>query len=859
MNEGCSLLTIDDEEPIRRGIRAYFEDAGLRVMEAESGRNGLSVFREKRPSLVLVDLRMPGIGGLEVIETLAREAPETPVVALSGTGFIGDAIEAIRKGAWDYVTKPIADLAELEHVAKRCLERAKLLEENRRYREQLEEIVARRTAELMESEKKFRDLVENISDVVYAVDKDGVVTYASPVVESFAGYRPEELIGRPFQDFVLPQARSEAEAKFLETLKGSSVQYEFMADKKCGDLIWVRSSSRPVWKGKDAVGVQGVLTDVTERKRAELELAARAGELATLNSLGRRMGAELRVDTTVRMAVEHVMKAVSPDLVVLFLKEGEELTLKGFLSEEKWCGEEDFSAHRVGRCLCGIAAEEGAAVYSADIHQDPRCSFEECKRYGLRSFSALPLSGPGEVLGVLGIASCSRRDLETQGAFLEAMAHEIAIGIRNALLYEKAQTDAVELHTRLEQIAAAEKEKEELTRQLYQAQKLEAIGTLAGGIAHDFNNILSPIIMGAELALMTVPLGNQAYPMIQKILAAGTRAKDLVQQILAFSRQSDLERKPLSLAPLIKETVKLARASLPSTIEIRQKIDAERDVVLANPTQVHQLMMNLIANAGHAMRATGGVLEVRLENKNVEDGAGAWGPEIQAGHFAKLIVSDTGHGIDAMTRERIFNPFFSTKVRGEGTGLGLSIVHGIIKSYGGAITVESRPGHGASFTILIPLVGDDPEEPTSESPPLPFGHERILFVDDEPFIMEISKQILNRLGYQVDTRTDPLEALERFRKDPGRYDLVITDMTMPGMTGDRLAVELLRIRPGLPILLCTGFSEQITEASALEMGIKGFILKPMAMAEIAQKIREVLEIEKAEAPPGTVQAEGMRP
>jgi CheY-like chemotaxis protein len=351
--------------------------------------------------------------------------------------------------------------------------------------------------------------------------------------------------------------------------------------------------------------------------------------------------------------------------------------------------------------------------------------------------------------------------------------------------------------------------------------------------------------MGAELALMTVPVENQAYPMIQKVLMAGMRAKDLVQQILAFSRQSDLERRPMRLRPLLKETIKLARASLPATIEIRQKITAEKDMVLANPTQVHQVMMNLFANAGHAMRANGGVLEVTLEVETVKDGRALGAPDLRAGPFAKLMVSDTGHGMDRSTLEQIFNPFFTTKERGEGTGLGLSIVHGIIKSYEGEITVKSQPGQGTCFTIWIPLVEAEAKDQAPEPAPLPLGTERILFVDDEPFIIEISRQILERLGYRVDTNTDPLSALERFKRDPGQYDLVITDMTMPKMTGDRLAAELMMIRPEIPVLLCTGFSERMTEAAALKMGIKGFIMKPMALAEIAQKIRKALGDEKA--------------
>jgi CheY-like chemotaxis protein len=236
----------------------------------------------------------------------------------------------------------------------------------------------------------------------------------------------------------------------------------------------------------------------------------------------------------------------------------------------------------------------------------------------------------------------------------------------------------------------------------------------------------------------------------------------------------------------------------------------------------------------------GGVLEVTLDNEIVEDGRAVGVPEIRKGHFAKLMVSDTGHGMDRETLEQIFNPFFTTKERGEGTGLGLSIVHGIIKSYEGAIAVKSQPRQGTCFTIRIPLVEEEAKDRAVEAAPLPLGTERILFVDDEPFIIEITKQILERLGYKVDTRTEPLEALEVFKKDPDAYDLVITDMTMPKLTGDRLALEFLRIRPEIPILLCTGFSERMTEAAAMEMGIKGFIMKPITVGEIARKVRKAL-------------------
>jgi signal transduction histidine kinase/ActR/RegA family two-component response regulator len=590
-----------------------------------------------------------------------------------------------------------------------------------------------------------------------------------------------------------------------------------------------------------------VQREVVERTQAEGELRARTHQLEAVRGIVEEITRELDLDLLLELILRRAVELTRAAGGVIALWDEAQGMLLPQVSLGDFYHPGLMAPFPKGEGITGYVAATRKGIIVEDYRQWPGARPIAVQTTPVTAALAEPMLYHDKLVGVINVAitdqkgSFEERHLST----LRLFAGQAAIAIENARLYEEAQTDAIELHTRLQQIAAAQREKEELTRQLYQAQKLEAIGTLAGGIAHDFNNILAPIIMGAELALMTVPVENQAYPMIQKVLMAGMRAKDLVQQILAFSRQSDLERRPMRLRPLLKETIKLARASLPATIEIRQKITAEKDMVLANPTQVHQVMMNLFANAGHAMRANGGVLEVTLEVETVKDGRALGAPDLRAGPFAKLMVSDTGHGMDRSTLEQIFNPFFTTKERGEGTGLGLSIVHGIIKSYEGEITVKSQPGQGTCFTIWIPLVEAEAKDQAPEPAPLPLGTERILFVDDEPFIIEISRQILERLGYRVDTNTDPLSALERFKRDPGQYDLVITDMTMPKMTGDRLAAELMMIRPEIPVLLCTGFSERMTEAAALKMGIKGFIMKPMALAEIAQKIRKALGDEKA--------------
>jgi len=387
---------------------------------------------------------------------------------------------------------------------------------------------------------------------------------------------------------------------------------------------------------------------------------------------------------------------------------------------------------------------------------------------------------------------------------------------------------------------SAEEERGKLESKLQQAQKMEAIGTLAGGIAHDFNNILSAIIGFTELALSETEKDTPLYNNLQQVFVAGGRAKDLVNQILTFSRQADQERKPVRVNLISKEAIKFLRASLPTTVEIREHIRSD-SLVMADPTKIHQILMNLCTNAEHAMREKGGVLGVKLVDVELDTDFTADHPELKPGAYLELSISDTGHGIPSHTLDRIFDPFFTTKEKGEGTGMGLSVVHGIVGSYGGAILASSRPGKGSTFTVYLPVVERLSEPLVRDEEIIPTGRESILFVDDEPPIVDIGKQILESLGYDVTTRISSLEALELFKAEPDRFDLVITDLTMPNMAGDILAKELMRIRPGIPVILCTGYSVRINQQQAIALGIRAFVSKPMLIKEIAGVIRKVLD------------------
>ena len=384
-------------------------------------------------------------------------------------------------------------------------------------------------------------------------------------------------------------------------------------------------------------------------------------------------------------------------------------------------------------------------------------------------------------------------------------------------------------------------ERKKLENQLIQAQKMEAIGTLAGGIAHDFNNILSAIIGYTELASLELLPDSKALLNLQSALKASQRAKELTKQILTFSRYSDQSKKPVPIAPLIKETVKLLRASLPSTIDIRQCIENYQGIVNANPTQIHQILMNLCTNAAHAMRSKGGILEISLNTLRVNEQNHAQFPELTPGAYVQLSVKDDGEGMPPEILGKIFDPYFTTKKVGEGTGLGLAVVHGLVKNHGGAISVKSELGQGSVFNIFLPLLSEAEEIPDFAPPEFPpLGEkERILLVDDEQMLAEVGKKMLEQLGYEVTIRTSSIEALELFRNQPHRFHLVITDMTMPNMTGDKLAQELINIRPDIPIILCTGYSETISEARAKFLGIREFIMKPFGINELGRAVRRI--------------------
>jgi signal transduction histidine kinase/ActR/RegA family two-component response regulator len=422
------------------------------------------------------------------------------------------------------------------------------------------------------------------------------------------------------------------------------------------------------------------------------------------------------------------------------------------------------------------------------------------------------------------------------------------------LLNTAIAVESLEYHKLLsDQNSILEKKVEERTKalarsenQLQQMMKLQAIGTLAGGIAHDFNNILFPIVGYTELTMDDIPPDSQARKNLEEVLKAANRAKELVQQILTFSRQNGQERKPLKVQTLIKETLKLLRATIPSSIEIHSSVDEDCGPVNGDPTQIHQVIMNLCTNAYHALQETGGKLEVSLKETNLGHEQSLERVGMKPGRHLELTVKDNGHGMTPLVLERIFEPYYTTKEQGKGTGLGLSVIHGIIKNHGGDISVSSQPGAGSTFSVYLPVIDDiEVEIEPVKTASATNGNERILLIDDEEQIIDLERRILENLGYKVTPKTDSEEALEEFSARPDRFDLVITDMTMPKITGDRLARKLMEINPQIPVILCTGFNEAISEEKALAMGIDKFVMKPIVKDELAYTIRTVLDNPKS--------------
>ncbi len=642
-----------------------------------------------------------------------------------------------------------------------------------------EDITAREESQraLQKSERQLRLITDNIHDVIWTADLDLRVTFVSPSIESLLGCRIEEALRQKVPGFLAPEAFGSAWAAYKKELKKKKEKYR---DSTFLVELKHREGGR-IW--------------------AEVKSSAVYDENLELKGL-----VGITRDITKRKIAEDGLRESEEKFRAIFNSVQDAIFMKN--REGVYTLANSGMERILGMKASEIIGTKADAIFSdsdlkhirtldARVFEGQTVETEESLivKGGLRQFMTfrVPIrNGSGEIIGLCGVA----RDI-TQTRQLES--------------------------------------------KLRQSQKMEAIGTLAGGIAHDFNNILASIMGYTELALCrNMPKASPAVQDLESVLKASYRAKDLISQILTFSRQTESGKKRVQLTPIIKEAVQFLRATLPSTIRIRECYYSSPCTVLADQVQIHQVMMNLCSNAAHSMQERGGVLEISLQDIYLEEETD-FQHKLWPGEYIRLSIRDTGHGIDPVILGRIFDPYFTMKGTGEGTGLGLSVVYGIMKSHGGSVTIESEVGRGTVVHAYFPVCDRLDTDEEEAAPEIEGGSERILFVDDEEPIVKLQKEILEYIGYKVYATTKAREALEVFRKNPLAFDLVITDQTMPSITGLKFAEELMKIRPGMPVVLCTGFSAELTPDKVKDKGIRKIVFKPLSIHDWAQIIRSALE------------------
>ncbi len=661
-NSRFKILTIDDESYIRQSIRTCLEEYGFQVIEAGSGLEGLALFATENPDLIVLDLRMPQMDGLQVLEAIREKTQDLPLIVASGTGNITSVVKALHLGAWDYILKPIEDMTVLYHAIQKCLRENRLKKENRQYQEQLEELVKRRTRELQESEQRYRAVFEYTGTAAIIIEADDFISMVNSRFSEFAGLPASDILGKKrWTDFVKAEdiavMRNYIDARVkLQGRTAAPVQYEIRFIDAAGmeKFVYVSIGMIP---GTTRVVLS--LLDVTEKKKAE----------------------------------------------------------------HRWQSLED---------------------------------------------------------------------------------------------------------------------------QLKKSQKMEAIGTLAGGIAHDLNNILSPILGYADMIMKSTDPVTDVYQRSEKIQKAARRAADLVSQVLSFNRRGKEFKRQISIHPLAKEVLKLLKGSIPSTITIQDNIDRDCGMVEADPTQIHQVIMNLCTNAYHAMEETGGTLTVGVKRIHLEPEDIVEYPNLmsQVGPYLAITVSDTGCGMPGDVVERIFDPYFTTKEEGKGTGLGLATAYSIVKSCKGDIRVTTRLNHGTTFRVLLPAV--EPAYVTADESnlchhPGTGAGQTLLVVDDDEDIVGMCKEGFEALGYQVRSFVSSLDALRFFKKNFKIIDLLITDQTMPGKTGFDLAREMIAIKADLPVILCSGYTGMMNREKLKAAGIQNFVMKPVTVEELSSHVQQLLK------------------
>ncbi len=661
------------------------------------------------------------------------------------------------------------------------------------------DITDRKRAEetLRESEMKFRALFEQAGGYSMILDpntSDGIprIVEANDAACAAHGYMREEFIGRPVADINDEEGKRLVKQHTVEIMTGKPFCIEKRHVRKDGSSFHVEMNAKRIDIGGGRTLILTTEYDITGRKKAETDLLESKQELQNLIQT-------IQAGIIVYGAEKDTVKMFNQTAIKI-LRLTEEQLLGKVAVEPGW----------------ELISEYGEILsedeYPVNIVRKTRKALLDC---------------------IVGVIDSSRE--EPTWVIMKACPQFTSKGDLTEII--SSFMDITELKNTQSQLRKKDK-------QLIQAQKMESIGNLAGGIAHDFNNILSAIIGFTQLALESAPKGSMLRDDLDQVYQAGIRAKELVQQILAFARRSDENTKPIRVSEIVTEVIKLLRPSTPTTIAIKPIINSQAKI-MGNASQLHQIVMNVCTNAVYSLQKTGGVLEIYLRDTSLAYDSEQNTSKLPPGKYVELAVTDDGPGIASVNMEKIFEPYFSTKEIGEGTGLGLAVVKGIIESYGGDIKVTSEPGVKTSFTVRLPALNEKILEGVDTVDPVALGTERILIVDDELPIARMGSRILENLGYKVTIRTSSFEALELFKEKPDAFDLVITDMTMPAMTGDVLSAEIRKIRQNIPIIICTGYSNKLNKEGAERIGINAFICKPFTRSYLAKTLREVLDTHRS--------------
>jgi PAS domain S-box-containing protein len=831
----ADILIVDDVPQNLNLLNHILTRAGYSIRVAGGGATALESTREKTPDLILLDIRMPVMDGFEVCRRLKEHEAtrDVPVIFISGLQDAADKVKGFNAGGVDYITKPF-DQADV-------LARVRIHLDLHGLRKNLETQVTQRTAQLEKTNRALRIISSTNKILVRAVDERALLASVCDILIDVGGY--------PFCWMGCPGNEAHAYLKVVAHSSGGDQMYRTLAQSlETSDGIIDWACALDAARTSESVVIDN-FTDKLAHVPPSFETVHQAG-LSGCVSLP-------LIYNGLTYAVLTILSGNPADLT-----EEEEINLLEALCDDIAYGVHTLREREKHQQAQKALAESeqryrqlfekaGEAVFVLRLQMDGDACIVQANQaaaemhgYSVEELIGMPIAKLNAPEAAEGFMQRNQRMLSGEWIH-EEVSHVKRDGtpfqteISAGPIDMGDQRFILAFYRDISDRKRIEAEKAALEIQIRQANKMEAIGTLASGIAHDFNNILSATSGYTELSIPLAPPGSILSKNLHKIQQANQRAAELVRHILTLSREKESAAQVLQPKLIVNEAVKLLRASLPSTIDIQQQIESEA-YILGDAAQVHQIIMNLCVNAGHAMETTGGVLSVSLTDEELDVDFTRQYVHLRPGHYVVLKVADTGHGIPGEIIDKVFDPYFTTKPLDKGTGLGLAVVSGIVSNYSGEIAVESEVGKGTRFTLFLPAVAAEQGVESVSRVPIPTGTERILLVDDEPALIEIGQQLLQLLGYQVTTQISSPQALELYAQDPEAFDLLVTDYTMPVMTGTQLAEAVLKINPHLPVILMSGLETTNIEAKASRAGVRRVINKPIVIKEIAVLIRELL-------------------